>query len=486
MRTSVRGAYDSSDGASTPAGLATGLVVGLVAGLRRAGVAVSSGETIDAVRALAELELTDRAVVRAALRSSLVKDDAHLELFERLFDALFPRLRITATGAGRRTADPAADAPAPDADGAELAALRTELAEALRRGDQIAVADLLTTSVDRWSGIGEQDRGERHHVQRVLRRLGLDAVLRQLADRTADRSELERQLDSAAAAADIEQVRRLLERLVAERLADGRAGEPGGNGAANGEPLPPAIAPDLADLPILRAGPDELAELRAAVRPLARKLATRFGRRRRRGRGAVDMRRTIRRSMSSGGVPLSPVLRRRYPSRPDLVVLCDVSGSVAQFAPFTLALLHALHGEFHRVRSWVFIDGIVEISDLLDRAPGVLDAHHLLGRRGLVSGDGRSDYARALAGFLTRWRDVISAKTTVIVVGDARSHDRRPAVAELAELHRLSRRLYWLNPEPRAEWDTGDSLMALYGTYAHGGYEVSTLRQLGECVAAIV
>ena len=483
MRTSVRGAYDSSDGASTPAELATGLVVGLVAGLRRAGVAVSSGETIDAVRALAELELTDRTVVRAALRGCLVKDDAHLELFERLFDALFPRLRIAATGAGPAGSGSAAGPQASgDHDGAELAALRTELAEALKRGDQIAVADLLTTSVDRWSGIGEQDRGERHHVQRVLRRLGLDAILRQLAGRSDERSELERQLDNAAAAADIEQVRRLLERLVAERVADARVG---GNGAAEGEP-PPTVGPDLADLPILRAGPDELAELRAAVRPLARKLATRFGRRRRRGRGAVDMRRTIRRSMSSGGVPLSPVLRRRYPSRPDLVVLCDVSGSVAQFAPFTLALLHALHGEFHRVRSWVFIDGIVEISDLLDRAPGVLDAHHLLGRRGLVSGDGRSDYARALASFLARWRDVISAKTTVIVVGDARSHDRRPAVAELAELHRLARRLYWLNPEPLAEWDTGDSLMAPYGTYAHGVYEVSTLRQLGECVAAIV
>jgi len=413
-----------------------------------------------------------------------------VELFDRLFDVLFPRLRVTATsGAAGDAGGPAAglgdaaDAPGPtttgDAD--ELAALRTELAEALRRGDQHAVAELLATSVDRWSGIGEQDRGERHHMQRVLRRLGLDAVLRQLARGDGERSELQRQLDNAAAAADLEEVRRLLERLVAERLADQRAGS-NGDAAADTAPM---LGPDLADLPILRARPDELAELRAAVRPLARKLATRFGRRRRRGRGGLDMRRTIRRSMSSGGVPLTPVLRRRYPSRPDLVVLCDVSGSVAQFAPFTLALLHALHGEFHRVRSWVFIDGIVEISDLLDRAPGVLDAHHLLGRRGLVSGDGRSDYARALGTFLGGWRDVISAKTTVIVVGDARSHDRRPAGAELAELHRLARRLFWLNPEPRAEWDTGDSLMALYGGYAHGVYEVSTLRQLGDCVETI-
>jgi hypothetical protein len=253
----------------------------------------------------------------------------------------------------------------------------------------------------------------------VLRRLGLDAVLRQLAGRTGERSELERQLDNAAATADIEQVRRLLERLVAERLADGRAG---GNGAADGEPLPQQSGPTWPILPILRAGPDELAGLRAAVRPLARKLAPGSA------GGAARPRRCRhaphdpaqhelgRGAAQPGAAPPLPV-----PARPGGAVRriglgCPVrsvhAGSAAR------AARRAPSGP-----SWVFIDGIVEISDLLDRAPGVLDAHHLLCRRGLVSGDGRSDYARP-GQLLARWRDVISAKTTVIVVGDAQP---RPA-----------------------------------------------------------
>ncbi|HYT11071.1 MAG TPA: VWA domain-containing protein, partial [Mycobacteriales bacterium] len=179
------------------------------------------------------------------------------------------------------------------------------------------------------------------------------------------------------------------------------------------------------------------------------------------------------------------VLRRRSPTRPDLVVLCDVSGSVAQFAPFTLALLHAMHQEFGRIRSWVFVDGVVEITDLLDAAPGVLDVHHLLSRRGLVAGDGRSDYGRAFGTFLGTWSDAVTPRTTVLVVGDARGHDRRPALVETAELRRRGRRLYWLNPEPAAEWDTGDSLMSAYALQCTGSWEVSTLRQLGDCVAAI-
>jgi uncharacterized protein with von Willebrand factor type A (vWA) domain len=178
-------------------------------------------------------------------------------------------------------------------------------------------------------------------------------------------------------------------------------------------------------------------------------------------------------------------MRRRRRSRPDLVVLCDVSGSTAQFAPFTLALLHAVHREFRRVRSFVFVDGIAEITDLVESANGVVDPRHLLAHRGLIAGDGRSDYARALRRFLDAWPDAVTPKTTVLIVGDARSHDRRPAAAEVSQLRDMSRRIYWLNPEPRDEWNTGDSKLDSYSADCAGVFEVSTLRQLGECVAII-
>ena len=438
-------------------------VVALAGGLRAAGVPVSTGETIDAVAAVAAIDVSRRDVVGAALRAALLKDDLHDDVFERLFGVLFPAPR----------AERAERSPDPERPG--LDDVRDELTDALRRGDDEGVATALEEAVDRWAGIDEKAGTDRRHLQRVLRRLDLGRVLHELMRGRPDRTALERQLDVAQATAQLDEVLRLLEQLVRERRHD-IAGHDATRAQAHGE---------LRDVPVLHASPDELTALRNAVRPLARRIATRVGRRRRRSRGHVDMRRTIRESMSSGGVPLTPRMRRRHPSKPDLVVLCDVSGSVAQFAPFTLSLLHALHEEFRRVRSWVFIDGIVEVTDFLESAPGVIDAHHLLGRRGLVAGDGRSDYGRAFAEFLRRWPGAVTAKTTLLVVGDARNHDRLPALAETRELHRLGRRLYWFNPEPQHEWDTADSAMSAYAAHATRVFEVSTLRQLGDAVTAI-
>jgi len=352
MRTNVREEYNLPAVSST----AVGTVVALAGGLRGAGVPVSTGETIDAVTALAAVDVSRRDEVRAALRAALLKDDVHDDVFDRLFGLLFPV--------------PRAERPAPDStqpDGSTrsgLADLRDELTQALRRGDDDGVAAALEDAVQRWAGIDETPGSDRHHLQRVLRRLDLGRILHQLMRSHEDRTALERQLDVAEANAQLEEVLRLLEQIVRERLHE----------VAGAEHAHRPQQAELQDLPVLRAAPDELAALRTAVRPLARRIATRLGRRRRRGRGHLDMRRTIRESMSSGGVPLTPRMRRRHPAKPDLVVLCDVSGSVAQFAPFTLSLLHALHEEFRRVRSWVFIDGIVEVTDFLESAPGVIDA----------------------------------------------------------------------------------------------------------------
>jgi uncharacterized protein with von Willebrand factor type A (vWA) domain len=465
----VRPAYDQVDVESRT----VGVVVGLTRKLRAFGLPVSTVETLDAVRALAAVGVGQRSLVRSALAATLVKDRTHDATFARLFDAAFPYLAPQLDSADQtppRPADPSeSDRPSGD--------LHESLADALRRGDDADVTVLLDGAVQQWGGLDGPLGTERHHVQRVLRGVGLDSLLRQLTSGDTDRSDLERRLGRVEANELIDEVRRLLEQLVACRLTDLNP---------DSAVQSPENRPDLQDREILRAGPAEISALRVAVRPLARLLASRLGRRQLRGRGRLDMRRTMRRSMASGGVPLDPQLRRRSPSKPDLVVLCDVSGSVAQYSPFVLALLHALHGEFGHVRSWTFVDGIVEITDLLESADGILDPHRLLARRGLVAVDGRSDYGRAFDAFLAGWPDVVTGKSTVLVVGDARSHDRSPALTQTAELARLSRRLYWLNPEPHREWDIGDSVMSSYGLHCTRTFEVSTLRQLADCVAALV
>jgi uncharacterized protein with von Willebrand factor type A (vWA) domain len=468
MRTDVLEAYDGAPARST----ALDLVVRLVGRLRAAGLPVSTGETLDAVRALLTVDIRSREVVRSALRCTLVRTGRHDALFDRIFDELLPRASRTAAVPPTPSGRPGAPAP-PARPPANPDEFRRALAAALTAADADQVHELADAAVEQWAGIDDGGFSARHHTQRLLRTLDLDRVLRALLDAAGERGTFERQLARARSVDDIGRLRELLERLAEQRLRRHRPDRPSPR------------ATEVDDLPILTASQEELSALRAAVRPLARRLATRLGRRNRRGTGQLDMRRTIRRSISTGGVALDPVTRRRARTRPDLAVLCDVSGSVALFAPFALSLLHALHDEFPRVRSWVFVDGIVEVTGLMGGSRGMLNPNHLLARRGLVTGDGRSDYRRAMTTFLDDWPDAVSPRTTLLVVGDARSHERPPAMAELAELGRLSRRLYWLNPEPTRDWDTEDSRMGDYARRCTAVFEVATLRQLEEAVARI-
>ena len=441
------------------------LVVALAARLRPGGVPVSTSEVLDAMSALTYTDLTSRAKVRSALRATLVKDASHDVLFRRSFDAVFPRYR------------PGHDEPVGTTSGGSAADTEDQLLDsvvrALREDDPADIEHALDEAITRFSGDHDDGRSPGHHAQRVLRRMNVPDLYRRYLESGADGTGFDRGIGAAEARAALEQMSRRLTDMLSGRLREG-------DGVAAQQ------LEDLQDRPLLRAGADELVAMRMAMRPLARHLAARLGALRRRGGSAVDMRRTIRSSMGYGGVPVVPVLRRRHPVKPDLVVLCDVSGSTAQFAPFTLTLLHALHEEFRRVRTFVFIDGIVEITELMESSPGIIDPHHLLARRGLVIADGRSDYARAMTTFLAAWGPAVTAKTTVIVAGDARSHDREPATAVIAELAHRARRLYWLNPEPRSEWDTIDSRATEYATHCTGAFEVSTIRQLAAAVTQIV
>jgi uncharacterized protein with von Willebrand factor type A (vWA) domain len=460
---------------STPADSVSDLMLRLVvfvAGhLRARGFAVSSSEAIDAARGLALVNLASQSQVRSALRATLAKDAAAAAALDQLLDRLLPARRPAHRAPKTNGPSPVSGTPGGG-----------DLARAIHGGDDARVAELADAAIDTFTGLPGVDavgtRSVRHHTARVLRGIGQDGLLRQLLALRRDqaggpRSETERRMEAAEAEAAVRALADMIEKMITER-AKLLAHVP-----------PTSEAFELADLPILTAAADELDELRRAVRPLARRIAARLGRRRKRGRGSLDMRRTIRASMSFGGVPLTPALHRRRPTRPDLAVLCDVSGSVAQFAPFTLALLHALSSEFRHVRSWVFIDGIVEVTDLLHDSRGMLDARTLLARQGLVRDDGRSDYAEALAAFRRRWPDAVTPRTTVLIVGDARSHHRRAAIAELTELKAAARHVFWFNPEPAAEWDEDDSLASAYRARVDAMHEVATMRQLGDAITAL-
>ncbi|HKA02761.1 MAG TPA: VWA domain-containing protein [Acidimicrobiales bacterium] len=457
------------------------MLLALVDELRRAGVAISMVEVLDATSALGQLDLADRPVLRAGLGATLVKRPEDAPIFQLAFDHCFPVTR--AEERPRSVGPEPAIGPNETLPGPVDAStdLLDALLAALRAEDSDALAALAVDAVDRHAGIGTVEGSERYFLYRVLRALDvanlLAAAMRAERARDPDATPLELRLRRDEHRRRIEELRRLIAEEIRRRLRQSRPGAE-----------PTWLPHRLGDLDVLRASTTDLREMRAAVRPLARKLASRVAqRRRRRNRGRLDMRRTVRHSLTTGGVPMSPAFRWRKASKPNVVVLCDLSGSVAEFAQFTLALVHALDDELAGLRSFVFVDGVAEVTDLLDRADGVLEPRFLLTRAGVVTGDGHSDYGRVFERFWTvHGERVVTPATTLIVAGDARTNYRPAGVDPFRRLSERARRTYWLNPEPRAEWGIDDSSIADFAPWCTAVFEVRTLRQLADAVVEIV
>jgi len=459
--------------------------------LRRANVPVSMVEALDAVAALEQIDLLERAQFRAALRATLVKRVHHEAAFDTLFDVYFTLRRAPAETQGDGQQADAEDS----SEAAEPPGLADALLEALAAGDTAALRALAQLAVDRYGGIQAQRAGspQMYYVYRTLRQLDLSNLLQR-----SIRAERARALGDAVATANpfdavddrvlrelmaqrLEELRRLVEQAVRERLLD-----VGGQR----ELLASAHAVPIEDVDFLSASPTQLKAMRQTIQPLARRLAARIARRRQalRRRGRLDVRRTMRRALSTGGVPLDAVLHRPRVSRPELTLVCDVSGSVAEFAEFTLALLHAMNAEFPRLRSFAFVDGIDEVTRLIDQSRGRLDSYQLLAGTRVVAADGHSDYGKVLTRFRASFgRSALTPKTTLIITGDARNNYRLdPAADALRALREQVRAVYWLNPEPRADWDTTDSIMSTYAVHCDGVHEVRNLRQLEAFVDALL
>jgi uncharacterized protein with von Willebrand factor type A (vWA) domain len=472
--------------------------------LREAGVPVSMVEVLDAFACLAHVDLADRGQFRAALFASLVKRQEDQQAFAVLFDVCFP---LTAA---RGPSGPGPDAPGgpypPDAaphppgagsgppvgeptpPGAEgdgdvhsppdaSDELLRALLDALRHDDEAAMRSLAGLAVDRFGGLEAQpEASERYYLYRILRQVELYRLLA-MALGDADHPDGAARRGREELARRIEDFRRLLAEQLRHRLS----------ASVGAEQLAELYRERrLEDVDFLGANASQLRELRQAVRPLARKLAARAAQKRRRRRhGRLDVRRTVRRSLSTGGVPVDPAFRAIRASKLDLYVLADVSGSVIEFAKFTLSLLHAMSQEFAKLRSFAFVDGVDEVTGLLGDGGHRMDLRGAFAHARVVADDGHSHYGKVFRAFADRYGGDIDGRTTLIVMGDARNNYREPGLETFRGLAERSRRLYWLNPEPRAEWDTTDSIMSAYAPACDRVFEVRTLRQLTACVDEI-
>ncbi len=459
-----------------------GALAGFVGELRTIGLPVSLTEHLDAAQALTSVPLEDREALRAALAATLVKSAAHRPAFETTFEVWFSLGLGDALDGDSAVAggSDVADDHGTDVD--DLAAL---LDAALASGDPARLADLARLAVARHADLRAERRigAGSYERYRTLRQLDVEGALARLGGRPefgggedADllgarlaREELHRRAARLRDEIDAE-IRR---RLVAERGAPSMS-------QALRRPLP-------ADVELMHASRDDLAELRRCLAPLASALAARLARRRRhRRRGRLDMRATVRHSLSSGGVPVEPRFHRPQVAKPEIWVVADVSGSVAAFARFTLALVHAVSSQFSAVRSFVFVDGVDEVTRCFE---GMVDFDTAVRRvnaeADVVAAAGHSDYGAALEAFWSRYGADIGPRTTVVILGDARGNYHPSRSWVVAELARVARHVHWLNPEPRAYWGSGDSVMGDYAPHCDGVHECRNLRQLGRFVEAL-
>ena len=434
--------------------------VSFMGALRSAGLPVSVAESLDAGRAMAAIDLLEREQLRAAYAATVVKHPAHRPAFDRLFDLWWP----SALGDGESSQDDSADGNLDDADPADLAAMRDQLRDRLRdvliSGDAESLRRLAREAVN---GLGRTEGGQPGRqswfTYRVLRALNPETLMASLLEsvlRGQERGGLAEKVARQMLTERMKAFEELVEAEVRRRLAEERGAE---------AIAKTAVKPLIDQVEFLRASRDDLAALRREVYPIARRLATRLTARRRLGRsGRLDVRRTVRASLSTGGVPLTTIFRPHKPHKPELVVLCDVSGSVAAFAHFTLLLAFALREQFAKVRVFAFVDSTDEVTRFFDRGGDVVDAlARMSSEADVVWYDGHSDYGHAFEVFAQKWPDAVGPKTSLLVLGDARTNYRAPSLPALRGIVRQARHAYWLNPEPRQYWSSGDSAAAVYG-----------------------
>lgn len=457
--------------------------VGFLAALREAGVGVSLAEGLDAVRAVLAVDLGDRSELRTAYAATVVKRHAERPVFDALFDLWFPPAVgqgvVSVPGGSNRPEHTRVEVTGGRGTSPEVQALRQQLADLIAAGDDAALAQFAREAVGRFgwlpgSGSGGQGRWSAAEVLQTLTPRTLLAGLLRNADPEDDIAELTARQSLSSRIARFE---RLVTDDVRRRIAEVRGPEATAR---------LAVRPTVERLDFLSAGQADLDALRREIYPLSRRLATRISMRHRRGRrGPLDFRRTIRASLSTGGVPLTTRHRPKRPHKPELVILCDVSSSVASFARFALLLVYALREQFTTVRAFVFVDTVEEVTE---HFAGSSDPAEALARMAESTPvrfmGGGTNYGRVFTDFARRFPDAVGPKTALLVLGDARANYLDPADDVLAGVAAGARSAYWLNPEPRSNWGTGDSAAPVYAERVPM-HECRNLAQLEQFVSSL-
>jgi uncharacterized protein len=426
-----------------PPGALDGQLLAFAEDLRTEGIAIGTSEILDAFEALTFVDWTTQQDFKEALAATLAKSNDDRRVFELVFDRFF--FRATEAQAARKniTESPGPNAGPQNSD-INLDTLRQQIAAALRDGSDDAMRDLARLAIAAF-GRGEGSGVLGVDVQRIRRALGL---------RTEPQPDLPEDdprhhgLPRDQLRKFEQHLRRELERNLIERTSS----------------LPPKRPLNELERALPTGPIQDLAAVHKVVAQLKRRLATQGHVLKGHTRHAhVDFRRTMRASLQTGGVPIALKYRPKRPKRPEIFVLCDVSTSVTSASTFFLSVLHALHDAFRKLRSFVFIERISEVTEVFEKERDFRAASEAISRdAGVADVSGYTDYGRVWLEFLKLIEDELHPRATVIVLGDARTNGRPPRDDVFAAITAKAGRTFWLNPEPRLYWNYGDSVISAY------------------------
>ena len=436
---------------------------------RGAGVRISPSESIDAMRAVADIGFADRGILRDTFLLTLAKSPEDKQSLSQCFDLFFQQPEIAGPAAqdGESSEQPASQTPQ-GGDAQSPPSGLGPLAQMLMSQDRNAMAAAMANA-SAAAGLSEirffTQRGI--YSSRILEELGI-AQLRDDLDGLAATNPA----DAERLAAATEALRDTVRDTVSQALLL--------YGREESENLRNEI---LRNAPMSRIEPRQMEQMRALIRRIARRLRERYSKpRKRQRRGHLDVRRTIRRNAAWGGVPFLTTWKRRHRDKPKIIAICDVSGSVAKVSDFFLLLIYNLHEVVSDVRSFAFSSHLIEVSDLLEQHEPEQAMKEIMSKVGF----GSSDYGKSLADFEKLCLSAVTPQTTVIVLGDARTNNLDPRADILRRISERSKRLVWLNPEGRMAWGWGDSEMPRYATYCGLVRQCATAKQLERAITDIV
>jgi uncharacterized protein with von Willebrand factor type A (vWA) domain len=461
--------------------------------LRKSGIRVSTAEAIDSFVALEELSLEDREIFKDALRTTMVKRGEEIATYDHLFDlfwsGFYDNLRESfgqATGGMsemgidieellRAIAQMLQQGGAESGDLSELARalLTTDLSQ-LENLIRMAAEQAGTQRIENFLQVGFFSR-------RTLEQMGVEGAadqLRQLADR----------LEQAGMSPEqIQALRNLIDRLLEAVRRSVRAYTERELQKQNHDYMEKFRRETLLEKSFYHLTEDEIRKMREVVERLAQRIKNVLSiRRRRLRRGKLDLHQTLRRNMSHGGIPFELIFKQRKKDRPKLVILTDVSSSVANVSRFMLQFVYSLQEAFTKIRSFVFVAELGEVTPLFQEKD-ISDAIE----QALEGGDTINVYTRSNFGYAFHyfWQNFLSAidnKTTVLILGDARNNYNDPRAWCLRDIHNKAKNVVWLNPENPSAWGFGDSVMDKYLPYCDVAEECRNLRQLSKIVDSLL